>query len=820
VGRPDSELYRAARLDTALEWNTASGPDLTELETAFLDASRAHAASEHDALVVRAARDARQNRRLRQAFVGIALVAVVALVAGLIAYRQRHQADDNARDAVAERERADDERQRAETAARSSALQALVSKAAALHATRRDVAALLAVEAYRLNPNADTEAALFGTFTASPGVQRVVHTGLPLSIGLGSASFLDDGRTVAVPDELGGIHLVDMATQEVEGLPALSERPGWPQLDAAAEGRFLAVTWRPAFEPDTGLLTVWDLDTRTQRFDPVLIPFRIGAVAIAPDGSTVVASGGGDGRTLIFDGVTGDLRLELEPIPRPDDTWNQVATVAVAFSPNGSLALGSQAGPIRLVDPASGREIQRFAGKRETSESAILFSGDGRTIVAAGNLGIQAFDVESAAPVWDEPASNGGDNACNSYALAERVGAVLCGDWSGRVRALDLATGVEVRQRFDAQFGLICALAVSPDGDRLVEVSSCQGDGVTLVEWSLDGGGPVSRLVVETTDDRSVGPYRSAGLVAEYYPDRTDLIDPGDGQLIASFPDIYGLLPTDQPSIAVAIYDDGSAPPRVGLYDTERRAPAGPRVDPGIPIDGIQSDGHYALITSAGQLRRVDLVAGTVTSVPVDLGENQFFTALVLGDDGDFYTGLYDHSGDRPELAIQRRDLASGAILATSGRGFDNVATGGGVIIATGADGRIAELDDVTLEELGAPFSSASGPIATLGIDQSGRRLMVRADDETLRFYDIPTRTPLGDPIETKFTLGTAVLRADGKAAAAVTGQGIVTWDLDPEHWQAAACELAGRNLTREEWDRYIGDLASYAPTCPDQPVP
>ena len=56
-----------------------------------------------------------------------------------------------------------------------------------------------------------------------------------------------------------------------------------------------------------------------------------------------------DGRTLIFDGTTGDLRLELEPIPRPKETWNQLLTVALAFSPNGSLAVGSQAGPIRLV---------------------------------------------------------------------------------------------------------------------------------------------------------------------------------------------------------------------------------------------------------------------------------------------------------------------------------------------------------------------------------------------------------------------------------------------------------------------------------------
>ena len=51
-------------------------------------------------------------------------------------------------------------------------------------------------------------------------------------------------------------------------------------------------------------------------------------------------------------------------------------------------------------------------------------------------------------------------------------------------------------------------------------------------------------------------------------------------------------------------------------------------------------------------------------------------------------------------------------------------------------------------------------------------------------------------------------------------GGGIETgaqlWDLDPEHWVTAACRMAGRNLTEQEWDSYIGDLATYGETCPD----
>ena len=48
----------------------------------------------------------------------------------------------------------------------------------------------------------------------------------------------------------------------------------------------------------------------------------------------------------------------------------------------------------------------------------------------------------------------------------------------------------------------------------------------------------------------------------------------------------------------------------------------------------------------------------------------------------------------------------------------------------------------------------------------------------------------------------------------------IRVWDLRPDHWVDAACRLAGRNLTRVEWESHIGDLAEYRPLCPQFPIP
>jgi hypothetical protein len=48
------------------------------------------------------------------------------------------------------------------------------------------------------------------------------------------------------------------------------------------------------------------------------------------------------------------------------------------------------------------------------------------------------------------------------------------------------------------------------------------------------------------------------------------------------------------------------------------------------------------------------------------------------------------------------------------------------------------------------------------------------------------------------------------------TDDGFVTWNLDAGSWAEAACEVAGRNLTDQEWSDHLGELGDYGQTCPD----
>ena len=142
------------------------------------------------------------------------------------------------------------------------------------------------------------DSALFGTFTASPGAVRTVRTD---QVGTGSV-LVGDTDTVAMIDQVGSVHLVDLATGERRRLAALADEDEvtdhFGTLVANKDGRYLAAMWRPG-RPVAGSmftrLTVWDVDTGERRFDPVPVLYLVGSMAISDDGGLVAVSGGRTG---------------------------------------------------------------------------------------------------------------------------------------------------------------------------------------------------------------------------------------------------------------------------------------------------------------------------------------------------------------------------------------------------------------------------------------------------------------------------------------------------------------------------------------------
>jgi WD40 repeat protein len=99
-------------------------------------------------------------------------------------------------------------------------------------------------------------------------------------------------------------------------------------------------------------------------------------------------------------------------------------------------------------------------------------------------------------------------------------------------------------------------------------------------------------------------------------------------------------------------------------------------------------------------------------------------------------------------------------------------------------------------------------------ISLDGRLLMATSNDQSAALYDVATGIRLGDPIATRAPLAyAAFLSPDGRSLAVADAGGVVVWDLDPEHLLAAACRVAGRNLTRTEWSTYLD--GPHQATCP-----
>jgi WD40 repeat protein/serine/threonine protein kinase/DNA-binding XRE family transcriptional regulator len=127
---------------------------------------------------------------------------------------------------------------------------------------------------------------------------------------------------------------------------------------------------------------LWDVSTgrQTQVFSTTA---NLGAVALAPDSSTLLTGG----RELqLWDVQTG---RELRTFD-----GHSAAIMSVAFGPDGQTVLsGSIDTSARLWDVATGSERRRFMGGG-TPVYAVRYAPDGRTVLLGGLTGVRLFDVD------------------------------------------------------------------------------------------------------------------------------------------------------------------------------------------------------------------------------------------------------------------------------------------------------------------------------------------------------------------------------------------------------------------------------------------
>jgi len=249
-------------------------------------------------------------------------------------------------------------------------------------------------------------------------------------------AFSPDGRHLTAVTADRRVFRWDDAGKEVRQFHR--ENQGEPLAALSADG--LTVAWgdlmRVAERNDwRRIVGVWDADAGQELAEAHSPEYQLYALALSPDGRTLLSSGSMDRSVGLYEAATGKRR----------DSWPgpEAGTSAATFGPDGRVVVtGGWDNQVWVRDAATGKILHRLP--QAGTAHAVAVSPDGRLVASAG----------------------GGHRA---------------------VLVRDLATGKELR-RFAGHRGDVWSIAFSTDGRLL---ASGGDDGIVLV-WEVSAAGKVA----------------------------------------------------------------------------------------------------------------------------------------------------------------------------------------------------------------------------------------------------------------------------------------------------------------------------------------
>jgi DNA-binding SARP family transcriptional activator/WD40 repeat protein len=834
AGRPASDLYRGARLQAALDWRAAHPDDVSAAENEFLDAAEAAAGAELASAREQVRREMRAGRRLRAVVAGLAAMVVLAAVGVAIALHERSLADRSA------------------DRARTAALTADSRRLAAQSFTAPDIAtsSLLAVAAYRLQDSADSRGALLNAvernssalwrFQAAHRLLRVAAT--------------PDGSRVAVIDNRERVHLIDpRSRRQVGQLDAQA-----PNLDGiTADGRQLITYGEAPGEDPIGRLSVVDVASgqrihvlTTGGDEPVEPAFSSdahwlaqlmgtgGSVAVfdahdwsapplrfaVPAHSVAVAVGN---NAVAVEHADGSVEVRSLPslriVARVPHTFARRGDVSVlAISPDGShVAVTDPADPRRMaIFRTSGPGVARVAVPTQVGQiDTVAFAPDGTELAA--------ITLDGAVGVYRTA------DGSSAETLAGHVGPAIGVAWTGVDHPTGLYT-VGLDSELVSWSVSNTPRLVTETGPDLAAPDRAETFGHYVVGLSPNQySGPQSKEQLFRAD-LTTGRWSAwpLGLRNDEYVNQAAASRDGSRAVVSvvdqaghNHIDIWDLarrvrvgalqLPADAPASFVLGFEAAISPDGRTAYCSL----------------GVSRIGVFALPSGrylrSFQVHFADPDGARVLAIPWRFDPDG--RLLIGGYDtgphpqsGPYVVGPNDSRASNHRLALV--DPRTGRMLAQTGVGDVQSETvtewsPDGKLLALGTvDGTLSLYDAATLKLVNAAGPVESGFLLAARFAPDGRSIVSSGTAGMINLFTVPGLQRIAQPL----SLGPGANNGGLFAWFAPDGD-LVGFAQDPKHPASAlqrwfdlrvepaqlartACALAGGDITRAQWRRYVGD--------------
>lgn len=118
------------------------------------------------------------------------------------------------------------------------------------------------------------------------------------------------------------------------------------------------------------------------------------------------------------------------------------------------------------------------------------------------------------------------------------------------------------------------------------------------------------------------------------------------------------------------------------------------------------------------------------------------------------------------------------------------------------------------------PLRGHIGPVLRVLFSPDGKILSSASQRDQIRLWDVG-RSGIFDTILKGHQAKITSMAFSGDSKLLVSGGEdglIVLWDLSETSWRERACRMANRNLTKKEWNDYVGDSKPFEILCPSAP--